>query len=181
VKCAKLKKPPDLIFEIPQMAQNAQKRWPRRSTTTPNQAIAAIQKHRGVLADAALALGMARSNLARMARDNSKVARAVAQERDKFIDFTEKKLAEKVEDGNIQAIIFTLSTIGRVRGWVMPKDSTLAIGDTNSVTIQNVVIKAVPHGHFMPLPDAAKTIEGTVNRGVVDADNIIPVRPTKEP
>jgi hypothetical protein len=66
------------------------RRWPRRSTVKPEQAIAAIKAAHGVLADAAASLGMARSSLARMASNHSTIARVLKDEREKLVDEAEK-------------------------------------------------------------------------------------------
>ena len=126
------------------------KRWPRRSAVKPNEALAAIRKYNGVLADAAEELGMARSSLARMASNHSEeLARALKDEREKLIDSAEKGLAQKVRDGDTKAIIWVLATIGRTSRMTMPKDTTLGIGDTTStITIQTVSIVSVPADHF---------------------------------
>ena len=92
-----------------------------------------------------------------MAKTNSKIARAIANERDGLIDSAEKTVAEKVKEGNLQAAMFVLTTIGKTRGWLFPKDAHVAIGDSNSVTIQNVVITSVPSGTFVPLPTSRRS------------------------
>jgi hypothetical protein len=139
-------------------------RWPRRSTVKPDQALQAIIDCKGILADAAKLLGMSRSNLVRMAQNSSKLARALKDQRDALVDFTEKKLFQRINEGDTRAIIYCLSTIGRTRGWVLPRGTELNVGDTTNVvttTIQNVVVQAIPSGEFID-PDDASTIEGSV-------------------
>ena len=43
---------------------------------------------------------------------------AIMDERNSFLDLCENKLASEVNKGNITAIIFTLKTIGKSRGYV---------------------------------------------------------------
>ena len=127
----------------------------------------AIKAAKGVLADAAAALGMARSSLARMAGNHSTVARALKDERDGLIDFTEKKLWQRVNAGDTKAIIFTLSTIGKTRGWTFPRGTELSFGDTtNNVVIGSVVIQPIKSGEFVTGPPEIE-IE-SVTGGIID-------------
>ena len=55
--------------------------------------------------------------------------KAVAdEERETLIDFAENQLFKQVQDGNITAIIFTLKTIGKSRGYVERQEVTGAEG-----------------------------------------------------
>jgi hypothetical protein len=123
------------------------RRYPRRSTVKPDQALAVIRECKGVLADAARSLGMARSSLLRMCQNNSRLARELKNQRETFVDRCEVKLAERVELGDTRAIIYALSTVGRNRGYSMGEGSALNIGDTTTVMIQSVNIVSVPSGH----------------------------------
>ena len=60
------------------------------------------------------------------------------------------------------AIIFALSTIGKSRGWTMPRGTELNFGDQNTiVVVQSVIINAVPSGEFVG-DDDTHTIDGGV-------------------
>jgi hypothetical protein len=134
------------------------RRWPRRSAVKPDQALAAILECKGVLADAAKLLGMSRSNLVRMAQNSSKMSRVLKDTREAFVDNCEKKLGERVEAGDTRAIIFALSTLGKHRGWTLPKDVTLGLGDVTNVVVGDITIESVPSGsHF----DAAGQLVGS--------------------
>ena len=50
------------------------------------------------------------------------------EERETLIDFAENQLFQQVKDGNITAIIFTLKTIGKSRGYVERQEVTGAEG-----------------------------------------------------
>ena len=125
------------------------RRYPRRSTVKPDQALAAIIECKGILADAAKMLGMSRTNLVRMCQNSSKLARELKNQRDSLLDFTEKKMWQKVSEGSERCIIYTLSTLGKSRGWVLPKGTDLNVGDTPTMIVQNVTINAVPSGEFV--------------------------------
>jgi hypothetical protein len=83
-----------------------------------------------------------------MAQNSSKLSRALKEERDALVDFTEKKLFQRISDGDTRAIIYCLSTIGRTRGWTLPKDSTLNLGDmtNNMMVVGSVIIESIPSG-----------------------------------
>ena len=110
-----------------------------------------------------------------MASNHSTVARALRDERDGLIDFTEKKLFQRVNAGDTRAIIFTLSTIGKTRGWTLPRGTEVNFGDvSNTTVIGSVVINSVPSGKFVGGPD---DIDGPNLLGgrVIDAE------PDKDP
>jgi hypothetical protein len=162
---------------VPQRRSNPfKRRIPTRNRLTPDETIAAIRANKGLLSHAADALGVSRQSVSNMVARHEKVAKAVHEAREGLLDTTEKKLFEKVEDGNLQAILFVASTLGRRRGYALEKGSMLNVGDTNNVTIQNVIIKAVPSGTFIEKPDNVKLIEGSINRDVIDNDNVVPLR-----
>jgi hypothetical protein len=141
-------------------------RWPRRSTVKPDQALQAIIDCKGILADAAKSLGMSRSNLVRMAQNSSRLARELKDQRDALVDFTEKKLFQKISEGATRAIIYCLSTIGRTRGWVLPRGTELNVGDTANLAITSVTINAIASGTFFG--DDGQVIEQSVNGEIVD-------------
>ena len=60
---------------------------------------------------------------------------AITDEREAMLDFTENQLFKQVQDGNITAIIFTLKTLGKNRGYVERREVTGKDGDP--ITIVN--------------------------------------------
>ena len=52
-------------------------------------------------------------------------AKAMEISRDRFVDAIEGKFAELIEEGNPQAVIFGLKTIGRDRGYAEKQDVSL--------------------------------------------------------
>ena len=95
---------------------------------TANQMIEALREKHGNLSAAARFLGCSRNTISRYI-DLYPTVKAVAdEERETLIDFAENQLFKQVQDGNITAIIFTLKTIGKLRGYVERQEVTGAEG-----------------------------------------------------
>ena len=95
---------------------------------TANQMIEALREKHGNLSAAARFLGCSRNTISRYI-DLYPTVKAVAdEERETLIDFAENQLFKQVQDGNITAIIFTLKTIGKHRGYVERQEVTGADG-----------------------------------------------------
>ena len=95
---------------------------------TANQMIEALREKHGNLSAAARFLGCSRNTISRYI-DLYPTVKAVAdEERETLIDFAENQLFKQVQDGNITAIIFTLKTIGKSRGYVERQEVTGADG-----------------------------------------------------
>jgi len=95
---------------------------------TTNQVIQALQDKHGNLSAAARFLGCDRHTVARYISQYSTVKEVADEERETLIDFAENQLFKQVQDGNITAIIFTLKTIGKSRGYVERQEVTGADG-----------------------------------------------------
>jgi hypothetical protein len=63
-------------------------------------------------------LGVARKTVYSYLNRWKTVEEAFFDEKEAMLDFTENKLFQQVAEGNITAIIFTLKTIGKSRGYV---------------------------------------------------------------
>jgi hypothetical protein len=95
---------------------------------TSVQIIEALREKHGNLSAAARFLGCDRHTIGRYI-DTYPTVKAVAdEERETLIDFAENQLFQQVKDGNITAIIFTLKTIGKSRGYVERQEVTGAEG-----------------------------------------------------
>lgn len=90
----------------------------RKNKYTVEQVIDAIRESKGILTVAARKLDCSRSTLQRYVSNYPTVTQAVNDERESLLDFAENQLFQQVKDGNITAIIFTLKTIGKSRGYV---------------------------------------------------------------
>ena len=104
------------------------------SKFTVEEVIAAVKKNRGILTLAAKELGCARQTLHNYVNRYPTVAQAVSDERESLLDLAEGSLFEQVRKGNITAIIFTLKTIGKHRGYVERQE----IASTKPITLRVV-------------------------------------------
>ena len=95
---------------------------------TANQMIEALREKHGNLSAAARFLGCSRNTISRYINTYSTVQAVADEERETLIDFAENQLFQQVKDGNITAIIFTLKTIGKSRGYVERQEVTGADG-----------------------------------------------------
>ena len=91
---------------------------------TANQMIEALREKHGNLSAAARFLGCSRNTISRYIDTYSTVQAVADEERETLIDFAENQLFKQVQDGNITAIIFTLKTIGKHRGYVERQEVT---------------------------------------------------------
>lgn len=95
---------------------------------TTAQMIEALREKHGNLSAAARYLGCSRNTIARYIENYPTVKAVYDEERETLIDFAENQLFKQVQDGNITAIIFTLKTIGKSRGYVERQEVTGADG-----------------------------------------------------
>jgi len=73
---------------------------------------------------AARLLNCTRNTVYRYIENYATVKAAYEEQRETLIDFTEDQLFKQVKAGNITAIIFTLKTIGKHRGYVERQEVT---------------------------------------------------------
>ena len=95
---------------------------------TANQMIEALREKHGNLSAAARFLGCSRNTISRYIEQYPTVKAVADEERETLIDFAENQLFKQVQEGNITAIIFTLKTIGKHRGYVERQEVTGANG-----------------------------------------------------
>jgi len=108
---------------------------------TTAQMIEALREKHGNLSAAARYLGCSRNTIARYIENYPTVKAVYDEERETLIDFAENQLFQQVKDGNITAIIFTLKTIGKSRGYVERQEVTGADGKPMETKITEIVIK----------------------------------------
>lgn len=84
---------------------------------TREQYIEAIRKSTGNLSVAAKLLGCSRQTVYNAVARWKTVAAVVSQQREKVVDLAEQKLIEKLKASEWPAIKYTLSTLGKARGY----------------------------------------------------------------
>lgn len=101
---------------------------------TTAQIIEALKEKHGNIAAAARFLNCSRNTISKYIDKYQTVKSVADEERETLIDFAENQLFQQVKDGNITAIIFTLKTIGKHRGYVERQEVTGA--DGGAVTVK---------------------------------------------
>ena len=85
---------------------------------TVEQVIEAVRKSKGILTLTAKELGVSRQTVHKYVNKYPTIKAAVDSEREALLDMAEGSLFDQVRKGNITAIIFTLKTLGKHRGYV---------------------------------------------------------------
>jgi hypothetical protein len=89
-----------------------------RPRYTAEKVLEAVKDSYGILSVIAERLGCHRDTVVNYAKRYATIQAAIDAERESLIDFAEHKLVEEIRDNNITAIIFTLKTQGKSRGYV---------------------------------------------------------------
>ena len=76
-----------------------------------------------------IALGISRNTLYSWRKASKKLDELMTDVEESLIDFSESKLMEQINNGNITAIIFHLKTKGKNRGYVERQEMTGADGE----------------------------------------------------
>ena len=108
---------------------------------TTAQIIEALREKHGNMSAAARFLNCSRNTISRYIEQYPTVKVVADEERETLIDFAENQLFKQVQDGNITAIIFTLKTIGKSRGYVERQEVTGANGKPVETKITEIVIR----------------------------------------
>lgn len=85
---------------------------------TKEQVEHAIKKTAGNISACARELGVARNTVYNKIEQHAELAQLLADTREELVDIAESALRREVINGNITAIIFTLKTQGRTRGYI---------------------------------------------------------------
>lgn len=75
----------------------------------------------------AAALNITRKTLYEWRKKNSELDERMKDAEESLIDFSESKLLESINDGNLTAIIFHLKTKGRNRGYVEKSEQDIQV------------------------------------------------------
>lgn len=93
------------------------RKMPVRPKFTKQQVEDALIKAKGLVSDAASYLGCDPRTVRNYFERYPTLKELCNEQREALLDFTEKKLFEKIAEGNLTAIIFFLKTQGRSRGY----------------------------------------------------------------
>ena len=85
---------------------------------TPENYIAAIKEHHGLISVVAESLGVDRAAVYRARDRHPAVAAALSEARDRTIDHVESRLMQRIDKGDTTAMIFFLKTQAKHRGYV---------------------------------------------------------------
>lgn len=91
---------------------------------TVAQMIEALRQCEGLVATAARALGCDRETVYHYMQRHPEVAEAREEAREIILDVAESELAKAVRLGDLDAVKFTLSTVGKNRGYVTRQEQT---------------------------------------------------------
>lgn len=95
----------------------------------------AIKQTAGNVAQAAKALGVSRSTVNRRITESATLKQLLEDTREELVDVAESALRREVLNGNITAIIFTLKTQGKRRGYVERTEVTGADGGAVNIVV----------------------------------------------
>ena len=93
---------------------------------TTKQIIEALQQARGIMAVAARYLGCHRHTIENYIARYPTVAKAYQEQRDTIVDIAEGKLVAMLDAGEWPAVKYTLSTLGRNRGYVERQEQEIS-------------------------------------------------------
>ena len=113
-----------------------------RKRYTDDQIEAAIRKGEGFMSFAARLLGINRTHLYERVRKSDRLRAVLDEVREATLDTAELALRNQVLSGNIAAIIFTLKTLGKSRGFVERQEVEPVGGQVTKVQIVEEVVAA---------------------------------------
>ena len=85
---------------------------------TVKQVAQALEATGGNVSETARALGVHRTTIHRKISASETLQEIVSDARESLVDLAEGKIKSEINKGNITAIIFTLKTQGKNRGWI---------------------------------------------------------------
>lgn len=97
---------------------------------TEEQIALALERKMGNITEAAKALKVSRQALYKRIDGNEMLAAVLKEGRETIVDIAESALVRQIKVGNITAIIFTLKTQGKDRGYVERTEITGADGES---------------------------------------------------
>lgn len=100
-----------------------------------NERIAAVYAKKGCnMSATADALSVSRATLYNWRNEDSELDSMMKDAEESLIDFSESKLMESIQEGNLTAIIFHLKTKGKNRGYVEGQEIRATVATTKTMT-----------------------------------------------
>jgi hypothetical protein len=100
----------------------------KRRKKISNQLIASTFAKKGCNVSATcIALGIDRSTFYDWRNNDPKLNKMLNDESESIIDYTESKLLEKIQEGDLTAIIFMLKTRGKNRGYIERVENNISV------------------------------------------------------
>lgn len=96
----------------------------------------AIEKHYGIIADVANQFKVTRQAIYKWVNADAEIKAAVELARENLVDLAESSLIKRIREGDTTAIIFTLKTQGKRRGYIERQEITGA--DGNAIEIKTI-------------------------------------------
>lgn len=87
------------------------------TTCDKNRLLSALAEAHGNISTACKATDISRQTHYRWLKEDEEYAEAVSEQSETILDIAERKLLEKVEEGDLRAIMFLLKTKGKERGY----------------------------------------------------------------
>ncbi len=116
----------------------------RNEQYTVAEIIRALRKANGLISTAHKKTGIARNTFYRYAREYPVVQEVIDECRGDLVDRAEEQLGKQIDSGNIAAVIFTLKTIGKNRGYVERQEHTGLNGEALNVIVTHKEDKKPP-------------------------------------
>lgn len=161
IKYKRVKKPPPAPKTPDEIAAEYLAKTEARHAITPQKVCTAIARANGLLTEVSRYLRVPRGVLQRYIDKNEVCAEALAHARDTVGDLAESKLIEKIEEGDLRAIIFYLSTVhAQTRGYRLSGNAAAAATSEpgrGPVFVETINIVGVPSGTFLPKEAVAPT------------------------
>ena len=151
IKFKHFKRPKPTLTAL-QRAELALQRTEKKNKINPTKVIASILKNRGLITHVAKELSIHRATLMRYIEKNEICLETLGQARDAMGDLAEKRLFEKIDEGDLRAILYYLSTVHRNRGYSVNADSANDMNTARGgpVFVETVNIVGIPSGTFLP-------------------------------
>ncbi len=99
----------------------------RRKKISNKQIASTFAKKGCNVSETCAALGIDRATFYKWRKDDAKLDAMLNDESESVIDYTESKLLEKIQDGDLTAIIFMLKTRGKNRGYIERVENNISV------------------------------------------------------